>query len=107
MAASQQLATGVRDFEVSSFDIEVPVDRMLLSAFIPESLNAEPMDPIVTVYGHPNATETLRARQGYTYGTVEQDGERGWLLALDVLKPAIAVYRLRWKPPLGVGGAGN
>jgi hypothetical protein len=101
--ASTHAAAGVRDYEICSFDINYPTDRLVLSVSFPDSLGVDLIDFRVRKNStFLDADETSRVEDLEAYRrTTDQRGSDSFIVAtLDIPNPCLKrTYELRWHPP--------
>lgn len=93
-----------REHEQTSTRSTFPARRLIVSAFLPDDLNATPTGPRVTVAGARIPAEEARiADEGfYRERRTEVDGDSGIELRLEVEQPHVGVsYSITWIPPWG------
>jgi hypothetical protein len=82
--------------------VDFPIERLLLSVFLPDRLQTAPL-PLVVTRRRNNFPDELRAITDGGHYRVERssaDGQPGWSLTLDRPEPPIkARYQLCWQPP--------
>lgn len=102
-AASAHAPAGVRDYEVCSYDLSFPTDRLLLSVTFPAALEAD----VLGFRVRKNRTaldqeEMTRLEQYgcYTVTKLETDTGENVVASLDVPNPVLKrSYEIRWRPP--------
>jgi len=102
-AASRSDPGGRRDHVFNSFKVNYPTTRLVISCFLPDSLNAEPMGFRVRkdrISRDHEETERIERAGFYLETKAESHGQLGTMMSLDVPDPVHnRRYDLLWRPP--------
>lgn len=101
--ATARNPNGMRSHDWASKKVSEPTRKLVLSVFLNDSLEAEPLGPVAGFAGKENRelSRELRESPSYVIEDEDCDSGSGVRMTLVVEEPQIGVwYRLVWAPPL-------
>jgi hypothetical protein len=99
--AAAQYEGEAQNYELHSRTVDFPMDRLVLSVFLPDVLGASPLGLEVRRRRNafPEEAQAIDLSGFYSVGRTERNGIAGTLLSLDRPNPPFkAQYRIRWLP---------